>query len=245
MIRTYHRPATLGEAIRLLSDPGAAVLAGGTDLNADPAGAPPVVVDVQDLGLDDISMDAGIVRIGATATLQTLADSDLVPGLIRDLAHREAPSTFRNAATAGGVVGASEPESELLAGFLVFDATVTLAGVDGASIVPLADLLDEPELIAGSIITGLNLPVGGRTAADRTGRTPGDRPIVMVAGRIDDAGSLRLVATGVAANPTPIDLDALDELDPPGDFRGSSDYRRHLAGVLGARVVAELLGGSS
>jgi len=245
MIRTYHRPATLGEALRLLSDPGAAVLAGGTDLNADPTGAPSVVIDVQDLGLDHISSDAGTVRIGATATLQALADSDLVPELIRDLAHREAPSTFRNAATAGGVVGASEPESELLAGFLVFDATVGVAGIDGVSTVPLGDVLDDPELVAGSIITDIALPAGGRAAADRTGRTPADRPIVMVAGRVDDAGVLHLVATGVAANPTRIDLDALDELDPPGDFRGSSSYRRHLAGVLGARVVAALRGGSS
>jgi hypothetical protein len=130
-------------------------------------------------------------------------------------------------------------------GFLVFDAVVTVVGTAGASTVPLGDILDDPELAAGGIITGIAVPAGGRTASDRTGRTPADRPIVMVAGRLDDAGTLRLVATGVAANPAPIDLDALDELDPPGDFRGSSGYRRHLAGVLGARVVRELQGGSS
>jgi CO/xanthine dehydrogenase FAD-binding subunit len=245
MIRTYHRPATLDEALRLLDDPGAAVLAGGTDLNGDAIGAPSIVVDVQDLGLDKISADGGIVHIGATATLQALVDSDLVPELIRDLAHREAPNTFRNAATAGGVIGASEPESELLAGFLVFDALVTVVGTAGASTVPLGDILDDPELAAGGIIIEIAVPTGGHTAADRTGRTPADRPIVMVAGRLDDANTLRLVATGVAANPAPIDLDSLYELDPPGDFRGSSGYRRHLAGVLGARVVRELRGGSS
>jgi CO/xanthine dehydrogenase FAD-binding subunit len=49
-----------------------------------------------------------------------------------------------------------------------------------------------------------------------------------------------LAATGVASTPVIIDLDHLDELDPPGDFRGSPAYRRHVAGTLGARVVAEL-----
>ena len=38
----------------------------------------------------------------------------------------------------------------------------------------------------------------------------------------------------------PITVDALDDLDPPPDFRGSSDYRRALVGVLGARVIADL-----
>ena len=70
-----------------------------------------------------------------------------------------------------------------------------------------------------------------------------DVPIVMVAGVRTGADTVRLAATGVATTPVLIDLDALDALDPPDDFRGSAAYRRHLAATLGARVVTQLAEG--
>jgi len=243
MIRTYVRPNTLAEALDLLADPDAGVLAGGTDLNGDAVGAPSVVVDLQSLGLDAIVSDGALLRIGATATIQALADVESGPPLLRDLAVREAPNTIRNAATVGGTIGSSDPESELLAGLLLFDAAVTLAGTEATTDVALGDILDDPELLAESIITHVTVSTDGTGASERTGRTPKDRPIVMVAGRMTTDGSIHLVATGVAANPTRIDADALDELDPPGDFRGSPEYRTHLAEVLTKRVIGRLEGG--
>ena len=52
--------------------------------------------------------------------------------------------------------------------------------------------------------------------------------------RLSDEGR-RLALTGVA--PTPVLVQPDDVLDPAGDFRGSSDYRRALADVLLARAV--------
>jgi CO/xanthine dehydrogenase FAD-binding subunit len=46
--------------------------------------------------------------------------------------------------------------------------------------------------------------------------------------------------TGVAVTPVLVDRDDLGSLQPPGDFRGSPDYRRQLAGVLTGRVLARL-----
>ena len=40
-----------------------------------------------------------------------------------------------------------------------------------------------------------------------------------------------------------IDPNDLNALDPPGDVRGTPEYRRHLAAVLAARVSADLEGG--
>ena len=51
-------------------------------------------------------------------------------------------------------------------------------------------------------------------------------------------GGQRIALTGVA--PTPVLVQPGDELDPVGDFRGSSDYRRALADVLMARVVERI-----
>ena len=54
----------------------------------------------------------------------------------------------------------------------------------------------------------------------------------------------RVALTGVAATPVLVDPSALDSLDPPGDFRGSPEYRREVAGVLTKRVIAQLGGDS-
>ena len=243
MIRTYARPATLQEALDLLADPNAAVLAGGTDLNGDAAGAPAIAVDLQDLDLADLRADGSKLRIGAMATLQALVDATDAPALLRELAHWEAPNTIRNAATIGGTIGSSDPESELLAGLLLFEAIVTLATANGTDEVRLDDLLDDPTVLAGAIITSVTVDTTGPATADRTGRTPKDRPIVMVAGRRGDDGTVRIVATGVASRPVLIDPAGSDDLEPPGDFRGSSQYRRHLAGVLTGRIVERLEGG--
>jgi CO/xanthine dehydrogenase FAD-binding subunit len=44
----------------------------------------------------------------------------------------------------------------------------------------------------------------------------------------------------VAPTPVLVDDGSIDALDPPGDYRGSAEYRRHLAAVLSARVREEL-----
>jgi CO/xanthine dehydrogenase FAD-binding subunit len=53
---------------------------------------------------------------------------------------------------------------------------------------------------------------------------------------------LLLALTGVAATPILVEPGDLAHLDPPGDFRGSSRYRRELAGILAKRVVDRLGG---
>ena len=127
MITRYHRPLTLDEAIALTSRPDAVIIAGGTTVNADPDSRPVAAVDLQALELSGIDTDGESTRIGATTRLQDLVESALVPPVLRDLTRREAPNTIRNAATVGGTIGTSDPESELLAGLLAFDAVVTLA----------------------------------------------------------------------------------------------------------------------
>ena len=239
-IRAYHRPGTLDEALALVSraDVDATLLAGGTVVNGLPDKHPIDVVDLQALGLDGMTVAGGRLDIGAMVRLQDLATHDLVPGLLRDLAHREAPNTIRNAATIGGTVAGGDWESELLAGLLAFEAEVSVVHGIGSETIALAELLADRDRLGLGIITTVSIAVGGEAAAARTGRTPADRPIVAVVGRRSEDGLLRLAATGVAA--TPVLIDEVEELDPPADFRGSADYRRHLAATLRGRVAARL-----
>ncbi len=243
MITQYHRPLTLEEAIALTSRPDAVIIAGGTSVNADPGRQPVTAVDLQSLDLAGIETDGASTRIGATTRLQDLVDSNLVPDVLRDLARREAPNTIRNAATVGGTIGTADPESELLAGLLAFDATVTLARAGSTAEHDLNEILDDPTLLNGAIMTSVSIPSNGRAAADRTGRTPMDRPIVMAVAHRGNDGSVRLAMTGVAARPVVVDPAQIATLDPPSDFRGSADYRKNLAEVLADRVLTTVTGG--
>ena len=66
----YYRPENLDEALKVLSQPDTAPLAGGTELLAKEAGVNlAAVVDLQDLGLGPIDVEAGQLRIGSMVTL--------------------------------------------------------------------------------------------------------------------------------------------------------------------------------
>jgi CO/xanthine dehydrogenase FAD-binding subunit len=247
MIRGYHRPSKLEEALQLLSRSEVATvpLGGGTVLNGLPAVTADEVVDLQGLGLAEITQSGADLSCGATTTLQALIDHPVTPMLVRDLAAREAPRTIRNVATLGGTIAGGDAESVLLAGLLAYGATVTVTHMEGSRSLALADLLGDRSVLAGGLITAVSWDVTGTGASASTARTPADTPIVLVAGRRSDDGTVALAATGAAQTPVLIDLDRVADLDPPGDFRGTPEYRRHLVATLGARVLESLDAGGA
>jgi putative selenate reductase FAD-binding subunit len=243
MITEYHRPLTLDEAIVLAADPDAVILGGGTTVNADPATAASVAVDLQALDLSGIAVDGHVVRIGAMTRLQDIVESDEIPTVLADLAHREAPNTIRNAATIGGTIAAADAESQLLTGLLAFGAKVSLARDGSTSEHSIDELLHDASLLSGSIITSISVPTSGTAAADRTARTPMDQPIVLAVAYRGSGGNIVLAMSGVAPLPVIVDPGRIEDVEPPSDFRGSSEYRRQVGVVLADRVVAAIGGG--
>ncbi len=237
-ISAYARPLSVDEALTLLGEPDAVALGGGTKLNARPPTGPVRVVDLQALPLGRIEhLDDGRLRIGATATLQALARADAVPPIVRRAATREQPSTLRAQATVGGCVATGDPESELLATLLVHAPLVELVGAGGQEVLALSDVLARLPLPAGTLVIAVTIETGGVAALASTARTCADKAIVAAAARVA-GGSALIALSGVAA--TPIVVESTDDLEPPGDFRGSSDYRRAMARVLVARVQEEI-----
>ncbi len=242
MITEYRRPSTLDEALELVARPDTVIVAGGTVSSLTRGRSPLLAVDLQALPLSGIDVAKGFVRLGALTTLSAVAEADAVPDVLADLAHREVPTILGNAATIGGTIGAVDPESQLLTGLLAFDATVTVARVGLVGELSVEQILDDPGLVEAGIITEVIVPLGGRAAAERTGRTPMDTPIVLAVAHRTIDGEVRLAMAGVAAHPVIVDRERIADLVPPGDFRGSSAYRSHLAAVLGRRALDGLGG---
>lgn len=238
----YHRPADVAEVVALLSRPevNTVVVAGGTSIPPD-SQTETEVVDIQAAVGSGLELQDGRLVMGAMCRLQDIVDSRLTPPLIQDLARREGPSTFRHAATVGGTVGAADWESGLLAGLLVYEAELTFATTGGTHAMSLEEALAAPYVPGGAVITSVSIVVDGEATFAATGRTPADTPIVAAAARVVSAG-FRVALTGVAATPVLVDPNDLASLDPPGDFRGSSRYRKALASTLVGRAIARLGG---
>lgn len=232
-VRNYHRPATLADALALL--PNGRILAGGTVVNTS-GGDPVDVIDLQALGLDAITASGDRVSLGAMARLQQVADDPRVPPLLADLARRELPSTLRTIATVGGTAATDDWESGFVASLLVHDAHLVTVGTDGTRTTALAE-----GLAPGRIITAVTVATGGTTAAERTARTPADTPIVSAVARKAPDGTVRLALTGVADRPVLVDpSNPTAGLTPPSDFRGSGEYRLHVAATVARRVLGGL-----
>ncbi len=239
-VLAYHRPTNLDEAAELLSDPNRTALAGGTIVvpqarKINPDGVE--VVDLQALGLDTTEADGSRVRIGAMVRLGDMSTDDRLSQTIREAAKRELPSALRNQATIGGTVAEADPDSLLVAALLVHDANIALHR--GTAEVSLGDYL------AGDrrgLIVSVSINPSGQGSIAATGRTPADVPIVAAVACATDSGT-RLALTGVAATPIEVDAASPPNLDPPGDFRGSSSYRAHLAEVLSTRAIQDAKAG--
>lgn len=264
-INEYHRPQTLDDALALLQrDETTAPLAGGSHLL--PSGAPGVraVVDLQALGLDELSVEGFHLHVGAMVPLQRLVETPGVGEFLAESARLEGPITYRNSATIGGLIATGDPLSQLLIALLVLEAEVHLRLPDPAT-VSLDRILDAPhKFLEGGLITSITaLSADGApgTAMARLARTPRDKPIVAVAVRVtregDVCGGVHIALAGVADRPIrayeaenwlkgqPFDKKLVDGavatltdyLHPPSDFRGSSEYRREMVTVLTRRAL--------
>jgi len=143
--------------------------------------------------------------------------------------------------TISSLILAPDAESHLLAALLVLNAVVTVQNPDARRRIPLPEFLDNGEAaLAGVLVTAVTLETSGKMAMARAARTPADKPIVAAVARRLPDGSIRLALSGVGTLPGLVEPEMLGDLNPPGDFRGSTAYRRDMANVLSQRVLDEL-----
>lgn len=207
----YLRPTSIDAALRALASRPLLVLAGGTDFYPARVGRP---LDEDVLDITAIASLRGIAdagdhwRIGATTTWSDLAESDTPPlfdGLKR-AAREVGGAQIQNAGTVAGNLCNASPAADGVPPLLSLDATVELASMDGATVVPLADFIlgnRRTRRTPGELLTAIRVPKPRAPRAAGHFIKLGARrylviSIVMVAAAIecDDAG--RVTRAGVA-----------------------------------------------
>ncbi len=248
MINAYHRPHSLAEALSLItrSSPVTLPLGGGTLLAH---GMPEAVevVDLQELGLDQVKTGGKSIEIGATTTLQRLVENPSLHSGLRSAAKQESPLNLRNSATAAGTIVACNGRSTFTAALLALDARITLLRPE-AQTIELGDLLPvRNRVLPRALITSIEIPTNVQLAFEYVARTPVDSPIVCAALARWPSGRTRLALGGYGPAP----LLAMDGTESEGletaarnafheatDPWGSAEYRMDVAATLARRCLA-------
>jgi CO/xanthine dehydrogenase FAD-binding subunit len=142
----YARPSQLNETLALLADPGALILAGGTDV-FPAAGERPLAGRVIDLsrlaGLRGVVRAGDEFRIGALTTWTDLVRADLPPAFdaLRAAAREIGAVQIQNRGTIGGNLCNASPAADGVPPLLVLDAEVELASARGTRRLPLAQFI--------------------------------------------------------------------------------------------------------
>ncbi|WP_158970358.1 FAD binding domain-containing protein [Chachezhania sediminis] len=168
-----YRPESLDAALALMAEPGAVLLAGGTDVY--PAlrdGMPPDrMIDLTRVAdLRGIALADGTWRIGGATTWTDIVKAELPPRLAGlQLAGREVGSIqIQNAGTVAGNICNASPAADGVPALMALDAAVEIAGPEGLRTLPLHTFLKGPrqtDLQPGEIVTALLIPDGpGRGA---------------------------------------------------------------------------------
>ncbi|NML51725.1 2Fe-2S iron-sulfur cluster binding domain-containing protein [Streptomyces sp. R302] len=143
--RTFLRPGSLAEALRVLRErPEAVVVSGGTDHGVEVnirSRRESCVVAVDRLPeLRELRRESDHIEIGAALTLTEIErrlDGE-VP-LLAELFPQFASRLIRNSATLGGNLGTGSPIGDSPPVLLALDASLVLADADGERVVPLAE----------------------------------------------------------------------------------------------------------
>ena len=259
----YARASSVEEASKLLGKFGedAKVLAGGHSLiplMRLRLAQPTALVDINGIkDLDHIKADGSKLRIGALTRHVTIQNSDVVRDklpILAEVAGEVGDNQVRNMGTMGGVVAHADAAGDYPTIALMLDAEIvtnqrTIAAKDF-----FKDLFTTP-LAQDEIVIEVVFPVAnGPHKYIKFRRRLFDWAIVGAAAQKMNGG-WRIGLTNVG--PTPVRAAAVekalhdgakpedaaqhasDGLNPSGDLRASSEYKKHLARVLTKRAIEQ------
>ncbi len=223
-LENYFLPGSGGEVVELLREHGerAMILAGGSFVHGlaarDLLPGIDVFIDIQKLGLADITAGPEGLQVGAMARFAQLNAVPVIQeapcwGSVKD-ALSYPPVQIMNSATVGGSIAAVCPYFDLPTAFLAIGGKVTATGAGGTREIELEDFfssLFESSLGPDEFLTGLTLPQpasGSVGAFIKLETNANDLAIVNVAVQIavDSSGVCEFVqvALGGGVNEIPL-----------------------------------------
>jgi carbon-monoxide dehydrogenase medium subunit len=238
----YVAPGSIDEALALLAERGddAKVLAGGQSLvpllNYRLA-RPRVVVDINGLPLDGVSMAMGRLRIGALTRHAQLEESRELARdcpLLREAAALIGNVRVRTLGTLGGSLAHGDPAAELPMAMVALDARLGIAGRSGRRTVAAGEFFTgylTTALAPDELLTEVEIPMirDMGWAVEEVSRRAGDFAIVAATalirldarGRVDEA---RLAFGGVGPAPlrVPAAEDRLRGAEPTAERLGQA-----------------------
>lgn len=186
---SYHRPASVADAVKLLADLGedARPLAGGHSLVPMMKlrlASPAHLIDLHGIaGLKGISRNGDTVVIGAMTTQHDLLASDEIARsapILHETALLIADPQVRYRGTIGGNVANGDPGNDMPALMMTLGASYRLEGPGGARDLPAADFYQGAYFTAlepGEILTSVSFPAlaaGHGYAYEKLKRKVGD-----------------------------------------------------------------------
>ena len=174
---SYARPATVDEAVSLLSEhDGARALAGGQTLvnvMKQRAASPDVLVDLGKLDeLCTISVSGSTLEIGAIATLASLIRSsevEVTRPILAEVAATVADVQVRNRGTLGGNICVNDPTNHFPPLLVALGASMTIRSTSGERTLPAEEFfvgVFETAVREGELLTRISVPAGGKGTGD-------------------------------------------------------------------------------
>ncbi len=252
MITEYYRPDKIDEALALINrtDPRTLVLGGGLYIN-EVIKEPIAVVDVQDLGLTEISKKGEKLIVGAAVTLQSLLISGFIPlALQKAITHQETYNR-RQVATLAGTLIAADGRAPIAGVLLALDVELEFLGEGSEKeSIKLGDFLPlREEKLEGKLVTSIQVPAESFISYHYVSRSPADLPIVAAAVAVWPSGRTRVVLLGFGDQPVMVfdgpnkegaEIAARDAYSDAADQWAGGKYRSDTAGVLVKRCLDEI-----
>ncbi|MBL8233204.1 MAG: xanthine dehydrogenase family protein subunit M [Bryobacterales bacterium] len=207
----YFAPSTVGDALALLADPEAKILAGGMSLVPMMKlrlAAPAKLVDLRGIAsLRSIKRVGQTIEIGAMVTHYEIESAPLVRSacpLMAQSAGAIGDVQIRNAGTIGGSVAHADPAADYPAALQALEARVRLTGPGGDRELRFEEFLVDTFTTAlepGELVTALIVPVepeSSGTHYQKHAQPASGFPMVGVAARVQRAdGQISFARIGV------------------------------------------------
>src|SRR5262245_53569534 len=196
---------------------------------------PELLVDIAGLPFRDMSLEQGVLRIGALMTHAQIERSELIarhaPLLAEAVKHVAHPA-IRNRGTLGGSLALADPAAEYPAVAVALDATIVLQARKGERRVQAKDFfkgLFETALKPGELLVAVEFTVakpGDRSVFLELARRHGDYAIVGLAAHMGTGTGADPRFVFMNVGPTPVVASKAEELNPTADLYNSAATKR-------------------